>query len=117
MVRCVCRKAQVQAVEKGKAPSTGPRIFVARKPHWFEKFRWFISSDGVVVVAGTDAQQNEQLVKRYMRPQDVYVHADVHGAASCIVRNPSSRPDAADSIPPASLEQAGQFTVRRFDVM
>ena len=28
----------------------------------FEKFRWFISSDGLIVVAGSDAQQNEQLV-------------------------------------------------------
>jgi predicted ribosome quality control (RQC) complex YloA/Tae2 family protein len=63
-----CRRAQTKAEEKGKIP-TGPRVFVARKPHWFEKFRWFISSDGIVVVAGSDAQQNEQLVKRYMRPQ------------------------------------------------
>jgi predicted ribosome quality control (RQC) complex YloA/Tae2 family protein len=60
--------SQTKAEEKGKVV-TGPRVFVARKPHWFEKFRWFISSDGVVVVAGCDAQQNEQLVKRYMRPQ------------------------------------------------
>ena len=62
------RKADKKAADKGKV-ATGPRIFVARKPHWFEKFRWFITSDGIVVVAGSDAQQNEQLVKRYMRPQ------------------------------------------------
>jgi hypothetical protein len=137
-------------------------VLVARKPHWFEKFRWFISSDGIIVVAGSDAQQNEQLVKKYMRPQvvwcacrvpqpcqlrgylacithvvcraqlscvqcacrtwwlttrvvvawqDVYVHAELHGAASCVVRSPSNKPSELDIIPPATLEQAGQFTV------
>ena len=30
-----------------------------RKRMWFEKFLWFISSDGLVVVGGRDAQQNE----------------------------------------------------------
>jgi predicted ribosome quality control (RQC) complex YloA/Tae2 family protein len=38
-----------------------------RKRFWFEKFVWFVSSDGVVVVAGRDAQQNEMLVRRYLR--------------------------------------------------
>lgn len=35
-----------------------------RKAHWFEKFNWFISSEGYLVLSGRDAQQNEILVKR-----------------------------------------------------
>lgn len=42
-------------------------VTVIRKPAWFEKFYWFITTDGFVVVAGRDAQQNELLVKRYLR--------------------------------------------------
>ena len=30
-----------------------------RKPLWFEKFNWFISQDGYLVLAGRDMQQNE----------------------------------------------------------
>ena len=56
--------------------------------------RWFISSEGILVVAGRNAADNEALVKRYMRPQDVYVHADVHGAATVVVRHPSHDPAA-----------------------
>ena len=63
----------------------GPTI--ARKVYWFEKFHWFISSEGYIVVYGRDMQQNEQLVKKYLRKGDVYVHADLHGASTCIVRN------------------------------
>lgn len=58
-----------------------------RKEMWFEKFLWFISSEHYIVIAGRDAQQNEMLVKKYLRPGDVYVHADAHGAASVVVRN------------------------------
>ncbi len=35
-----------------------------RKQIWFEKFIWFISSDGYLVLGGKDAQQNEILYKR-----------------------------------------------------
>jgi predicted ribosome quality control (RQC) complex YloA/Tae2 family protein len=38
---------------------------------WFEKFTWFISSDGYMVLGGRDAQQNEILYKKYMRKGDV----------------------------------------------
>mmetsp|Transcript_32023 Transcript_32023/g.124664 ORF Transcript_32023/g.124664 Transcript_32023/m.124664 type:complete len:568 (+) Transcript_32023:547-2250(+) len=35
-----------------------------RKPFWFEKFHWFISSQNYLVISGRDAQQNELIVKR-----------------------------------------------------
>lgn len=58
-----------------------------RKPFWFEKFLWFITSDSYLVLAGRDSQQNEILFRRYLRPHDIYVHADIHGAATCIIKN------------------------------
>ena len=58
---------------------------------------------------GHDAQQNDQLVKRYMRKGDVYVHADLHGAASCIVRNRDA--SGVAPIPLKTLEEAGAATV------
>ena len=58
--------------------------------------------------SGKDAQQNETLVKRYLREGDAYVHADVHGAASCVVRN-KGRPGSKDQTPisPIALHEAG----------
>lgn len=54
------------------------------------------------VLAGRDGQQNELLVKRHLRPGDVYVHADMHGAASVVIKNPSGRQP-----PPKTLHEAG----------
>ncbi|KAI8814303.1 hypothetical protein BJ742DRAFT_672012 [Cladochytrium replicatum] len=89
-----------------------------RKPYWFEKFLWFISSENYLVVGGRDAQQNEILVRRYLKKGDVYVHADLHGAASVIVINTSDQSresvgtsDDECTIPPTTLLQAGSMSV------
>ncbi|MDP8011770.1 MAG: ribosome rescue protein RqcH [Thermoplasmata archaeon] len=58
-----------------------------RKRFWFEKFRWFISSENALVIAGRDAKTNEEVVKKYMGERDYYVHADIHGAPSVVVKN------------------------------
>lgn len=80
-----------------------------RKQFWFEKFFYFISSEGYLVLAGKDMQQNEILYKRYLSKGDVYVHADLNGAASVIVKN---KPGLRDSeIPLYTLAQAGNFCV------
>ncbi|KAJ2689784.1 hypothetical protein IWW39_001250 [Coemansia spiralis] len=92
-----------------KATKVTVTVSQLRKPFWFEKFSWFVSSDGYLVLAGRDMQQNELLVKRHLRSGDVYVHADMHGAASVIVKNKPAA-EAAD-IPPSTLFQAGVMSV------
>jgi len=86
-----------------------PTLRPARKQFWFEKFLYFISSDGYLVIGGKDAQQNELLYRRYLKKGDIYVHADLQGAASVIVKNNPKTPDAP--VPPSTLSQAGALTV------
>src|ERR1700722_28527 len=81
----------------------------ARRAFWFEEFVYFISSDGYLVLGGKDAQQNELLYRRYLKKGDIYVHADLQGAASVIVKNMIATPDAP--IPPTTLSQAGALSV------
>ncbi|ETN82641.1 hypothetical protein NECAME_01926 [Necator americanus] len=76
-----------------------------RKQMWFEKFIWFVSSEKYMIIAGRDAAQNELLVKRYLRTQDIYVHADAYGAASVIIRNK----EGGGEIPPKTLTEAAQM--------
>jgi predicted ribosome quality control (RQC) complex YloA/Tae2 family protein len=57
------------------------------KQFWFERFRWFLSQEGNVIVAGKDIKSNELVVKKYLKDGDRYVHADVHGAPSCVVKS------------------------------
>lgn len=80
-----------------------------RKQMWFEKFVWFISSEGYMVLAGKDNQQSEILYKRYLRKGDIYLHADVKDARPAFVRNNPKTPDAP--IPPQTLSQAGTLVI------
>ncbi|KFM27516.1 Nuclear export mediator factor NEMF [Auxenochlorella protothecoides] len=103
------KAAERKAAAQLKQVHASPVAAIARKPHWFERFHWFISSENYLVVSGRDAQQNELLVKRYMKKGDVYCHADLHGASSTIVKN--HRPEVP--IPPLTLAQAGAGCVCR----
>lgn len=69
------------------------RDIVPLKKLWYHRFRWFITSDGVVVLGGRDASQNEELVKKYMTGNDLFLHADVHGASVVIVKGKTERMD------------------------
>ncbi|KAI0188504.1 fibronectin-binding protein A N-terminus-domain-containing protein [Xylaria flabelliformis] len=86
-----------------------PVLQPIRRQMWFEKFIWFLSTDGYLVLGGKDAQQNELLYRRYLKKGDIYVHADLHGAASVVIKNNPHTPDAP--IPPSTLSQAGSLAV------
>jgi len=96
-------KKTKQALKEMAAISS---INKARKVYWFEKFFWFISSENFLVIGGRDAQQNEMIVKKYMKATDIYVHADLHGATTAVIKNPTGLP-----VPPKTLNEAGQFAV------
>jgi predicted ribosome quality control (RQC) complex YloA/Tae2 family protein len=80
------------AKEKGaamvKEAVKGPQKKARRRHFWFEKYRWVITSDGTVVVAGRDASSNERVVKKYLKDRDRYCHADFQGAPSVVVKDP-----------------------------
>uniref|UniRef100_A0A8C9SSN9 Ribosome quality control complex subunit NEMF n=1 Tax=Scleropages formosus TaxID=113540 RepID=A0A8C9SSN9_SCLFO len=100
------KSAEKKTKQTLKEVQTVVTIQKARKVYWFEKFLWFISSENYLVIAGRDQQQNEMIVKRYLRAGDIYVHADLHGATSCVIKNPTGEP-----IPPRTLTEAGTMAV------
>jgi predicted ribosome quality control (RQC) complex YloA/Tae2 family protein len=72
---------------------------------WFEKFRWFDSSEGLLVLGGRDATSNETLLKRYTSPEDLIMHAEVHGAPFIVMKTGGVQPT------PETLREAAQACV------
>ncbi|KAG6441996.1 nuclear export mediator factor NEMF homolog [Manduca sexta] len=99
------KSAERKTKQTLKEANTITNIVKARKTYWFEKFYWFISSDNYLVIGGRDQQQNELIVKRYLVGNDIYVHADVTGGASVVVKCAGAAP------PPRTLAEAGQAAV------
>jgi predicted ribosome quality control (RQC) complex YloA/Tae2 family protein len=82
---------------------TLPEKRVKKELKWFEKFRWFLSSDGFLVIGGRDANTNEIVVKKYMEDNDIYFHSDIHGAPSVVVKSEGRE------IPETTIEEAASF--------
>jgi predicted ribosome quality control (RQC) complex YloA/Tae2 family protein len=74
-----------------------------KRKEWYEKFRWFRSSDGFLVVAGKDAVSNEVLVKKYAGAAEAVFHADVTGAPFVVVKTEGKAPSEQ------ALREAGEF--------
>lgn len=74
-----------------------------RQKAWYEKFRWFVSSDGFLIVGGKDAVSNEVLVKKYAENDDVVFHADIVGAPFVIIKTGEKKPSDQ------ALLEAGQL--------
>jgi predicted ribosome quality control (RQC) complex YloA/Tae2 family protein len=83
-----------EALEKGKPAEIVEQLEKRRVKHkeWFEKFRWFVSSDGFLVVAGRDAVSNEVLIKKYTEDSDVVFHADIVGAPFVVIKTEGQKP-------------------------
>lgn len=73
----------------GRSAPASPEAPSRRRPRWFERYRWFLSSEGAIVVGGRDAATNDLLVRRHLKDGDYYIHADIHGAASVVVKHPA----------------------------
>ena len=83
------RKAERTKEVIASKPALKPkkRVIKNENVEWFERFRWFITTEGEIAVAGKDARSNEQVVKKYLKANDRYAHADIHGAPSVVVKN------------------------------
>ena len=73
------------------------------RKRWYEYYRWFVSSDGLVVIAGKNAQQNENIVKKRLEPNDLVFHSDIKGAAFVIIKS------VGKTIPQETIREASEF--------
>jgi predicted ribosome quality control (RQC) complex YloA/Tae2 family protein len=85
---------EAEALEHAKPAEAVEELARRKVRHreWFEKFRWFVSSDGFLVVAGKDAVSNEVLVKKHTEDDDVVFHADIVGAPFVVVKTEGKKP-------------------------
>ncbi|MCD6529939.1 NFACT family protein [Candidatus Bathyarchaeota archaeon] len=86
-------------IEKSKSLKVKP----IRKQKWYEKFRWFHSSEGFLIIGGRDAATNDILIKKYMEPKDIVLHAEVAGAPFVLIKTHGEEPT------PETLREAAIF--------
>jgi predicted ribosome quality control (RQC) complex YloA/Tae2 family protein len=91
-----------KTLKRAKVKRAGPRP--RRKKFWYERFKWFISSEDFLVIGGKDAKTNEMLFRKHLKSGDRYAHADITGAPTIIVREGSKATEK-------TLKEACQFAL------
>ncbi len=61
-----------------------------RSKEWFERYRWFIASDGSLVIGGRDGTTNSVIINKYMDPNDIVFHADLYGSPFFVLKRRSA---------------------------
>jgi len=77
---------------------------ITRKKKWYEKFRWFTSSEGFLCIGGRDATTNDIIVKKHMQKGDLVFHTEIIGSPFFIIKSEGKK------IGKKSIEEAAQAT-------
>jgi predicted ribosome quality control (RQC) complex YloA/Tae2 family protein len=80
------------------------KILPKKSEHWYDSYRWFISSEGFLCIGGRDATQNEILIKKHTEPTDLVFHSEITGSPFFIIKTEKKTPGEA------TLQECAQIT-------
>ncbi|RMW38734.1 MAG: fibronectin-binding domain-containing protein [Nitrosopumilus sp.] len=75
-----------------------------RKKNWYERYRWFYTSDGFLVIGGRDAASNSAVVRKHLNKNDKIFHGDIFGSPFFIIKD-------AQNVPDTSMNEVAHATV------
>lgn len=67
-----------------------------KRREWYEKYHWLITSNGFLVIGGRNIDQNESIVRKLLEPNDIFMHADIHGAPVVVIKTNGRTPTHRD---------------------
>ena len=72
---------------------------------WYERYRWYVSTDGHLVIGGRDASSNSAVIRKHMTENDLVFHAEIHGSPFFLVKNATNQENGT------FVEETAQATV------
>jgi len=75
-----------------------------RKKNWYERYRWFFTSDGFLAIGGRDAASNSAVVRKHLVKNDKIFHGDIFGSPFFILKE-------AENVPDKSMNEVAHATV------
>jgi predicted ribosome quality control (RQC) complex YloA/Tae2 family protein len=74
---------------------------------WYERYRWFVTTDGHLVIGGRDASSNSAVIRKHMTEDDIVFHAEIHGSPFFLVKNAKNQDNENTNF----IEETAQATV------
>ena len=92
-----------KVVKKGEGAKQ-VNVTQVRKKNWFERYRWFYTTDGVLAVGGRDSSSNSAIIRKHLEKNDKVFHAEISGSPFFLLKDNVSPT-------PASLTELAHATV------
>lgn len=89
-----------QQLEEVRITTVKPK----RQVEWFEKFRWFKTSDGFLCIGGRDATTNEVVIKKHTDADDIVFHTEMSGSPFFVIKTDGKKASEA------SIQEAANAT-------
>lgn len=96
--------ARLERLKKEAPKEEVNQKFPEGKREWYEKFHWFISSDGFLCIGGRDATTNEIIIKKHTEKHDLVFHTEIAGSPFFVIKTHGRVPGQA------TIEEAAQAT-------
>lgn len=84
-----------------------PEGKVKQKKIWYERYRWFFSSNDILVIAGKNPRNNETIIKRYTKPYDLILHSDIPNSPFAVIKNNTK----LSTLPAETIYEAAELVV------
>ncbi|MBT5278656.1 MAG: DUF814 domain-containing protein, partial [Nitrosopumilus sp.] len=75
-----------------------------RKKNWYERYRWFMTSDGYLTIGGRDAASNSAVIRKHLEKNDKVFHGDIFGSPFFILKD-------AEAVPDTTMNEIAHATV------
>lgn len=102
------RKKTTKQLEDLKGRSAKQKESVAfskmRKKSWYERYRWFYTSDGDLAIGGRDSSSNSSIIRKHLEKTDRVFHAEIFGSPFFILKS-------GEAARPAGLNEVAHATV------
>ena len=66
-----------------------------RKKSWYERYRWFFTTDGILTIGGRDAASNSAVIRKHLVKNDKVFHGDIFGSPFFILKEAENAPDTS----------------------
>ena len=77
---------------------------IQKKKEWYERYRWFFTTDGLLAIGGRDASSNSSVIRKHLGKNDKVFHAEIVGSPFFLLK------ECQDEAP-SSVAEVAQATV------
>ena len=79
-----------KTIEEGENAKQVVTYSEVRKKNWFERYRWFFTSDGFLVVGGRDSSSNSAVIRKHLEKDDKVFHGEIYGSPFFLLKDDGS---------------------------